>query len=521
MPLDALPGKLVVPSRDALVQLFLRSTLIRNPAADTRPGGKVYLDAQVWADAATSILAKAVTISASVSRSTATGTGLDDWAKREGTVRQSAVGAAGAVGLVATAGGSTILSGDLLIHQTTGLRFQVTNTALYPSGAAVPINGVDVGPATNLPAGTILTWVSPRPGVVGGTATVLSQVDGSGLSGGVNAEGDDALRARLDYLASNPPASGNDAQYQSVMSTAPGIAVQQGFTYPAVFGPGTIGVTFTLRPSQPGANRIPTSTQLAQMASYLGGVMPANDSILMCTIVASPVTIVLKVLWAVGAAGWADGATFPLYHPTPNLVSAAATAGGARTPTTFRVTSTAMTEIPQVGQSIAFFDLANLVFRRKQFATVTTISATAYDVTVSPIDGVSDTGYTPLVGQPCCPWSDSLNSLVTSVVAYMDTLGPGEQFASFFDPGLRQHRSPVSPQFWPSSITNRLIGGSSVPVPASGPQQNQPPVPTLLTIPTIQDVVLQEPTVPFPVPIGTPGVSSNVLTLGGLVVFPE
>jgi hypothetical protein len=241
----------------------------------------------------------------------------------------------------------------------------------------------------------------------------------------------------------------------------------------------------------------------------------------MCTIVAQPVTIVLKVLWAVGAAGWADGTTFPLYHASPNLVSAAANAGGARTPTAFRVTSSAMTEIPQVGQSIAFFDLANLVFRRKKFATVTTISATAYDVTVSPTDGVSDTGYTPLNGQPCCPWSDSLNSMVTSVVAYMDTLGPGEQFSVFFDPGLRQHRSPVSPQFWPSSITNRLIGGSAVPVPASGPQQNQPPVPTLLTLSTIQDVVLVEPSVPFAVSTGTPGVSSNMLELGGLVVFPE
>lgn len=524
MPLDALPGKLVVPSRDALRQKYPQWVLIRNPVADTRPGSQVDLDSRVWADAASSILSTAVLISNSVSRATATGTRLDDWAARLGTQRLGPVGAAGAVSTSTSTSGATIFSGDLLTHIPTGLRFQVTNTGLYTSASAIPINGVDTGPSTNLPAGTILTWASPRPGVTSsnGAATILAQADGSGLSGGVSAEDDNSLRARLDYIASNPPASGNDAQYQQALLSTPGVAVQQGFTYPAVLGPGTIAVTFTLRPAQPGANRIPNATQLALAAAYLGGVFPAGDSIMMCALVSVPVTVVLKVLWAVGAAGWADGTTFPNYHASPNLVSAAPNAGAVLSPTAFRVTSSAMTEVPTVGQSIGFFDLTNLVFRRKKLATVTTISPSAYDVTVDTTTGVSDTGYTPINGQACCPWSDSLNSLITPVLSYFATLGPGEQYASFFDPGMRQKRTPVNPQFWPSTITNRLIGGASVPVPAQGPQQNQPPVPTLLTTSTIQDVVLQEPAIPFSCPVGIPGVSSNLFTLGSsFVVFSE
>lgn len=523
MPLEALPGKLVVPSRDSLRTKFLGWVLVRNPAADTRPGGQVYLDASVWADAGSSNLATAVAISNGVSRATATGTRLDDWAAREGTSRLPPVGAAGAVATTLSSSGSTIFAGDLLTHVSTGLRFQVTNTALYQPGTAIPINGVDTGPATNLPAGTILQWASTRPGVLSGNATVLSQADGSGLSGGVPEETDDQLRARLDFLAANPPASGNGAQYQSTMSTAPGIAVGQGFTYEGVLGPGTIGVTFTLRPAQPGANRIPNSTQLAQMASYLGGVMPASDSAFMCSIIARPVVVVLKVLWSVGAVSWADGTPFPNYHASPGLVVATHNAAGVLSPTAFRLTSLSLlgAEVPQVGQSVGFLDLTNLVFRRKRIGSVTPISGLAYDIAVDTTSGLSDTGYTPTLLQACCPWSDSLSSLVTSVVAYFDTLGPGEQYTSFFDPGLRQRRSPISPQTWPSAVTNRLIGGAATPVSASGPQQNQPAVPTLLTTPTIQDVVLVEPTIPFPSPVGTPGVFSQLLTLGNLVVFPE
>lgn len=472
------------------------------------------------------IESQAVTISEGTSRATATGARLKDWANRQGSPAQGPVGSAGAVALIASSAGATIFAGDLLSHVPTALQFQVTATGLYQNGQQVPIGALAQGPATNLPAGTVLQWVSPRSGVVGGTATVVAQADGSGLSGGANAETDDVLRARLDYLAFNPPASGNDGQYQDTASKTPNVAVQQCFTYPAVLGPGTTGVAFTLRPATPGANRIPTSTQIALVAAYLGGVMPASDGILMCTIVAAPVVVALKVLWAVGSTGWADSTTFPLYHqmvsnPGDRLVSASANAGGTLSPLAFRLSSAAMLEIPQVGQSIGFFDLSNGVFRKKKILTVTTISGTAYDITVDTTNGVSDTGYAPLSGQACCPWSDGLTSMVPSIVSYFDTVGPGEQFVSFFDPGLRQRRSPLSPQYWPNQVTNRLLGGASAPVPAQGSQQNQPPVPTLLTLTTLQDVVLLEPAVPFGPPVGSPGVLSNMLTLGNIAVFPE
>lgn len=524
MPLDLLASKLVVPTRQQLHDKFLLWCLVRNPECDTRPGGLPDIDANVWSDVGSLLLSQAVTIAGGVSRATAKGSAVDLWAFLFGTQRGTPQGSGGAVAMVAASNGAQVVAGDILTHLPTQLKFRATVTGTYGNGQPVPIAGLSTGPQTNLPAGTILTWQINRPGNTNGTAAVIPQADGSGLSGGAGAEEDDDVLRRLQLLANNPPASGNDAAYQDAVSKINGVAVQQCFTICGVMGGGTIGVMFTLRPGTPGANRIPSPAQMASVLSVLAGGMPGDDGIYMCAIVAAPVTLVLKTIWQ-GASGWADSTTFPQYHsgpfPNTNLVAASPNAAGVISAVQFRLSSPVMTEVPQVGQSVGFLDLPNLLFRRKKILSVAAITSTQYDIVVDTGNGISDTTYTPFAGQACCPWSDSLQSLVTPVVRYFDVLGPGEQFASFFDPGRRQRRSPPSPQQWPNQITNRLLGGSVVPQPPQGPQQNQPPVPTLFTTTSLYDVELIEPAPPFVTPVGVPGVFSNLLTLGALVAFPE
>lgn len=521
MPQDLLPAKIVVATRQQLNDKYLLFYQVRNPAADTRVGGEPALKAGVWSDLGSFILSQAVTIANGVSRSTARGSFVDVWCFLLGTARLPAQGSGGSVSIQANSNGAQVVAGDVLTHLPTQLKFQATVTGTYANGQPCPIAGIDTGIATNLPAGTILNWQSSRPGFTSLQGTVLPQATGAGLTGGAPQEDDDTCLARLQYIASNPPASGNDAEYQSNVSAILGLAIQQAFTIPGVMGPGTTGVMFTLRPGTPGASRIPSNAQMAAVLSALAGGMPASDGIYMCALVPSPVNVVLSAIWAQTAAGWTDNTTFPLYHAGPNLVAAAPNAGGSLTAVAFRVTSTAMTEVPQVGQSIGFLDVPNLTFRRKKILSVTTISATAYDLTVDTSQGLSDTSYTPISGQPCCPWSDSLQTLVTPVVRYFDALGPGEQFASFFDPGIRQRRSPPSPQFYPNQITHRILGGTVVTQPPQGPQQNQPPLPTLYTTPTLYDVSLVEPVAPFTTPVGSPGVFSYLFSLNALVAFPE
>jgi len=525
MPLDQLAGKLVVPSRQQLHDRYLLWSQIHaaqyGVTIDTRLGGQVDLDANVWADASSLILNRAVIVANGVSRSTATGPALDTWAQLMGTQRQPAVGAGGSIAAVFAASGGQVIQGDILTYLQTGAKYQVTSrSAVYPPGTPITISGITTGPQTNLPAGAQLKWLSVRNGVSNPLATVLPTASGDGLTGGNNAEKDSELQARLQLIASNPPASGNDSAYQKAINEVLGIGVQAAFTFPGVRGPGTIGIMFLLRPGTPGASRIPTAAQMAAVLNLVGGQFPADDGIFMCAVVPSPVNLALKVIWAQSADGWSDSTLFPLYHPG-QMVSASTNSAGAITATAFRVGSPAMSEVPQPGQSIAFLDLPNQTFRRKKILTVTQVSATQCDVTVDTTSGVSDVSYTPFIGQPCCPWSDSLDSLIDPVLTYFDALGPGEQFSGFFDPGLRQKRSPPTPQFWPNQLTNRVLGGAIVPQPPQGPQQNQPPVPTLYTTTTLNDVSLAEPVAPYPTPVGIPGVSSNLLTMQALVAFPE
>lgn len=535
MPLDNLPGKLVLKTRQQLHDMFLLWMQVRYAQANTladfdgRPGGQPDQDANVWSDAATFILSQAVTISNGVSRSTATGSAVDIWLQLFGTQRGGPEGAGGAVYVSASSNGAALQAGDILTYLPSQNTYEVTVTGTYANGKAVPIAGVSTGTGTDLPAGATLTFLTSRPGVTSLSATVVQQADGSGLSGGSGPESDDDALGRLQYLASNPPASGNDAEYQKAVSEVLGIGIQAAFTIPGVMGPGTIGLLFTLRPGSPGGNRIPSPSQMATVLSMVGGGMPASDGIYMCTLVAYPLAVVLNVLWASSADGWADTTPFPLYHPppapdvipNPNLVVAAPNAAGVLSALAFRLTSPVMTEVPQVGQNVGFLDVPNLTFRQKRILSVTAISTTQYDITVDTTNGVSDTNYTPENGQPCGPWSDSLDTLSAPVATYFDTLGPSEQFATFFDPGLRQKRSPASPNFWPNRLTGRMLGGAVVPQPPQGPQQNQPPIVTLYTTPSLDDVNLVEPAPPFSAPIGSPGVYSNLMTLGALVAFPE
>src|ERR1700689_5310391 len=97
---DQLAGKLVVRTRQQLHDQYLRFILVRNPAADTRPGGQPDIDANVMADAATSLLANAVTVANNTQAATADLPTLTNvWAPLRGTQAQ---GPAGASGVVAT-----------------------------------------------------------------------------------------------------------------------------------------------------------------------------------------------------------------------------------------------------------------------------------------------------------------------------------------------------------------------------------------------------------------------------------
>jgi len=263
-----------------------------------------------------------------------------------------------------------------------------------------------------------------------------------------------------------------------------------------------MGFVFLLRPSSPGASRIPNGSQISSVLAFIVSLMPADDQIFAGTVVEEPTDVTLKIAWTSGSSVWVDTSPWPQYFVNPGkavLVDSATDATHFILKTQSGV-YTSMTQ-PAAGQTIGIYDTANQVFQRKKFLSVT--GTGPWTIVCDTSNASSDTGYIPIASQRVSPWSESINDIPPALISYFDTLGPGEQVSLFFDPGFRMRRSPPSPAFYPSDLSNRIIA-------------------PILNVPSIQDVVLIEPTtIPHPVSVGTPGVLSNILTLRHLAVFPE
>lgn len=498
---EELPGVIETLTRDEYRDLWLQDYKLFVPNADVGPGTQPYVDASLAADSTQILVNDAIVIGNGTNLDDSTGRWLLQIGESEGVYKLPAAGGSGYIVITTAVGGTTLFQGDQVREPLSGLRFQVTQAGTYGDGALVPIAGIDTGEETNLDAGTSVEFTSPRPGCAP-IATVFEQTNGEGLTGGRGPETDDEYRERIKLKRANPPTSGNDAEYQQRIEAIPSIGIQKAFTYPAVFGPGTTAFVFTLRPSTPGASRVPNGAQILLALTTLQGIEPADDGFFTPALVETPVVVAYRVSWSASAAGWTDSPRWPPYNSATQKVAVAA--APAPTATSCRLTKTgASIADPQVGQTIAFFDRPNRVFRRKRIETVTVVTpGLSWNLTFSLVNVASDTTYAPFVGQMASPWADSLDDLVTPTLTYVDGLGPGEMFVNFGDPGLRQRRSPPNPERYPSTITNKIVT-------------------PILGLPSISNAVVLEPGLPTNTPVGVPGTLVYLFALTDLAAFGE
>ncbi len=482
-------------TRDALIAKYTRDYKFRNPDAIVGPGSVAYLDASLIADYVMPLYAEANNLAGGH----LTSTQIEDEAESLGLPRRlPATGATGFVIAKTATGGATIRQGSELRHDATSTRYQCLVTALYQDGALVPVQGTDTGVGTNLPAGTVLKWTAPAPGLLA-PATVFEDAYGNGLTGGAPEESDDQIQARIDYQKRNPAVAGNASHYVRAIKETPGVPVEAAWAYPCIQGPGGNAVLFTIRPTSPGANRIPSGLLVAQVAANLAAIFPGDDNIIQCTITPEPTDLALRVRWKRSASGWMDATPWPPYSATaPFRVSA------VTTPVIFQVQTTDPAPVPpQPGRTIAFWDAATLSFKKKRIATVTVASPGTYDLTVDLAGNASDPTFFPVVGQRVSPWSEDMIDLAAAVVAHFDTRGPGEQVANYFDlAGIRERRTPPS-------------AGDEYPKDLDGNLQTD-----LQAVPSVNTIVVAEPDIPHEPPIGVRAVASYMLTVGQVSVFP-
>lgn len=505
---------IILPEREDIASDVRNAWLARSTQADaTRPadvskGSLPHTVGEVMADTLLPFYSNHNKIARSFVVRGMTGERLERYAKErlplnaDGTVRLPATGGTGYVEATKIAtGGAYIEEGTTILHRPTQVRIEVAVSDTYQDGDPIPVRAITTGPTSNLDANAPLLFDSPPAGV-SQTATVLEQNDGTGtlvgLVGGREEETDAELQDRVIEAQSNPPAAGNSAEIVQTAQRTGGVPVQKAFIIPSWFGPGTACVAFTLRPDV-SATRIPNSTQRGLVAANLA-TFPTDYNLSIASVLAQSVDVRLGVSWISGAATWVDVTPWPEHVAADpvHVDGAVAIATGG-----FRLTTTQDTTTPQVGQTFALFDLPSKTFKRKRIASVAVVVANrSWDLTFTTVNAASDT-YVPEDGALVSPWSPSLLRVPAQLVTYMQTLGPGEQFASLPDPGGRQRRWPFSPEQWPSVISNEGLVNATK---ASG---------------AISDVEVLAPSTPYATTVGTPGVSVYLLQLGDLAIYPQ
>jgi uncharacterized phage protein gp47/JayE len=496
-----LPPELAIPTRAELVEQYLQFRRVANPLIDVSEGGEPWIQANVQADIQLQIIAQARRVTQGAFPSTAVGTDIEFWGDIEGVEASPATGSLGFVKISASVGGGEIQEGTFLTvkGQTNGPRFVSQVTSRYFDGEYVAISSWDTGRETNLPAGTRLQWENPPAGI-GPLAIVVDQ-DGEGLSGGRDAASPAEHQAAiLDKLA-NPPGAENDAHYRSEARKL-GVPVQQAFTYPAILGAGTMGVTFAVYPTRRGGSRAPTGQQLRRVGAGLEYAFGADDSVLMTAWVDYPVTVAYKIDWQAGGGGWASAAPWPrFYEGSQGIVVKSATDAlnfsvGAIAGSYSGITA------PSAGKRIALFDKTTSTFVQKRILSVS--GSGPWDITIDTTNRVSDENYVPFVGQRISPWSDSLQAVADSVLGVFDQLGPGELIAINPLDGNRRKRTPFAPANWPYRLTEDALEAAV----------------STSRVPQVFDhsVVLGAGAT---APNGAPGVAAYVVALGDLVVHPK
>lgn len=498
MALDDLPNGFFVPTRDEIRDQYQNDVKLRIPGAPIGEGSQAFAEGSVIADVLAPSYSNAISLARDADLDDKTFEGLKTEARGMGIPELLPASAgAGWVEISASAGGVPIDEGRELYDEKTSLKFKCAATGVYFDKKPVPVIGIDVGPTTNLPAGTVLKWRNPPPGL-GPAAKILPDSNGDGLTGGRNDETAGELKDRIKSERAEPAAGGNIAHVRRAVKLAGkhlGIAIQECFVYSCIQGPGTYAYVFTLRPAKPGASRAPNAVQIAQVVAFITAVFPEDDGILPCILLEQGLTCKLKVDWSPGAGGWVDAMPWPRAEDDFEVESVVDA-------TQFNVKSVAVGPAePQVGQTIAFYNAATSKFVRKRIGSVTNNGSGSFTLVCDTTNNASDATYVPSVGEELCPWSDSLDGLVEPMALEFDDLGPGEQTGPFFDAGLREKRVPLNPASWPSTIRHKMVDGVD-------------------DRPEIGDVQWLAPSVPYVTPIGTKGVSSNLLTLARLLVFP-
>lgn len=210
---------------------------------------------------------------------------LERWASVWGVRRKPAEFAIGSVTFTGTPG-SSIPIGAVLQRQD-GALFETTAAANVPSSGsvAVAVRATVAGATGNTAVGVTLTLQQPLSGV-----QVSAPTTAGGLSAGSDAEGDDALRARLLTRIQEPPQGGAAADYVNWALEVPGVT--RAWVYPMEMGLGTVTVRFVRDDDD---EIIPDATEVQVVKDYIEARRPVTAELFVVAPIAKPLNMTIQI----------------------------------------------------------------------------------------------------------------------------------------------------------------------------------------------------------------------------------
>jgi uncharacterized phage protein gp47/JayE len=164
----------------------------------------------------------------------------------------------------------------------------VTATAGTFSSATMVLGVVaeNVGSDYNQLEASTLSFVSPIAGV-----NTDATVNAPGITGGTDIEDDDEYRERILTRKKQPPHGGTESDYVSWCKEVSGVT--RAWSFPQLYGPGTIGVAFVRDGDTP---IIPTPADIATVRAYIvGHVDTTTGKTVGCPVTAEPGLIMIDV----------------------------------------------------------------------------------------------------------------------------------------------------------------------------------------------------------------------------------
>ena len=202
-----------------------------------------------------------------------------------GILRNYGVKATGSVTMTGTIG--TVVPAGTKLQSALGELYSTTAAGTFSSGTmVVAVTADQVGSDYNQLAAATLSFVSPVAGV--NTDTIIAT---GGITGGTDIEDDDDYRERILTRKKEPPHGGTESDYVTWCKEVAGVT--RAWSFPQLYGPGTIGVAFVRDNDTP---IIPTPADIATVRAYIvGHVDPATGKTVGCPVTAEPGLIMIDV----------------------------------------------------------------------------------------------------------------------------------------------------------------------------------------------------------------------------------